>query len=244
MKRKYILAMFGLLASSAFATNVSAGLSFSRQDGLYKGREDGYILPYFDIKYNNFFARGYELGYKFYNEDYLSLAVYADLQDGYSIKGSNMDYGYRTIKKREKQLAGGLRLDAPLDIFGNKINFTTALEVGKRGEHGEVKFSKLFQVTDNFIIVPNINSKYFSKKYSRYYFGVERDELGGAIQKEYRPDNSYSVGLGIYAEYYFNRAFSVFGYANLDKYSKEVTDSPIIRNGAVSNVGVGAKFTF
>ncbi|MBQ3437185.1 MAG: MipA/OmpV family protein [Fusobacterium sp.] len=244
MKKRYLLVFMGIIATSAFANSISVGGSISKQSGLYKGSEDTNYLPYINAKIEDFYFAGTELGYKFYNSDVLDLTVYSNLYDGHSIKGSNMNYGYKTINKREKQITIGAKLEAPLYILGETINFSTSLEGGKRGIHGALKLSKTLKVFENFVLVPNINSKYFSKDYTRYYFGVEKDELGGAIRNTYTPDNAFTIGTGIYAEYYFNRAFSLFGYANIYKYSDEVRKSPIIKNDVVTNVGFGARYTF
>lgn len=244
MKKRYLLVLMGLIASSAFANSISIGGSVSKQSGLYKGSEDTVYMPYINARVGNLYFVGTELGYKFFDSDVLGLTVYSNLQDGHSIKGSDMNYGYKTINKRRRQVTAGLKLNAPLYVLGEDIDLTTSIEGGERGTHGALKLSKTLKLTDNFVLVPNINSKYFSKDYTRYYFGIEKDELGGAIQNTYSPNNAFTVGAGLYAEYYFNRAFSVFGYANIDKYSSEVRNSPIVKNEAVTNVGFGARYSF
>lgn len=244
MKKSYILISLLVFASSTFANTVSVGGVVGKQSGLYRGSEDTVFLPYVKVNYHNFYINGFKVGYKFLNTDVLDLSVYGNFQDGHSIKASNMDYGYKTINERKKQITAGIKLDAPLNIVGEKINLSTSLEGGKRGTHGKLELSKVIKISENFILIPNINSKYFEKKYTRYYFGIADNELGKAIKESYKPDNSYSVGAGIYSEYYFNRAFSAFAYISLDKYSKEVRRSPIIKNDVVTNVGMGLKFSF
>ncbi|WP_022818845.1 MipA/OmpV family protein [Fusobacterium russii] len=244
MKKKYILTALLLVSSFAFSNSISVGGVVGKQSGLYRGSEDTLILPYVKVNYANFYIDGTQIGYKFLNTDVLDLSVYSNLQDGHSIKASNMDYGYRSINERKKQITGGLKLEAPLNIVGETINLRTSIEAGRRGAHGKLELSKLIKATDNFIIIPNINSRYFEKDYTRYYFGISDNELAEAIKEKYRPDNAYTLGAGIYSEYFFNRAFSMFAYASLDKYSKEVRRSPIIKNDIVTNVGVGLKFSF
>lgn len=245
MNKKILLTMLALITTTTFANvSVSIGGVVGKQSGLYRGSEDTKYLPYINAKYENFYIRGFEIGYKFLDTDILDLTAYSNLQDGHSIKGSNMEYGYRTINSRKKQITGGLRLEAPLNVLEETINLTTTLEGGRRGIHGGLKLSKPFYLANNFIIAPNVNSKYFSKDYTRYYFGTTNEEIGGAIEKAYKPDNAYSIGVGLYAEYYFNKAFSIFGNIDIDKYSNEVRKSPIIKNQAVTNISVGAKYSF
>lgn len=244
MKKRYILATLLLISNLVYSNSISVGGAVGKRSGLYKGSEDTVILPYVKANYANFYIDGTQVGYKFLNTDVLDLTVYSSLQDGHSIKASNMDYGYKSINERKKQITGGLKLEAPLNIVGEDINLRTSIEAGRRGAHGKLELSKVIKFADNFIIIPNLNSRYFEKDYTRYYFGISDNELGGAIKERYRPDNAYTLGVGIYSEYFFNRAFSMFAYAALDKYSKEVRRSPIIKNDIVTNVGVGLKFSF
>lgn len=244
MKKRHILTAIFLISNLAFSNSISVGGVVGKRSGLYRGSEDTLILPYIRANYNNLYIDGTQVGYKFLNTDVLGLTAYSNLYDGHSIKSSNMDYGYKSIEERKKQITGGLRLEAPLNIVGEKINLKTSVEAGKRGAHGKLELSKIIKFADNFVIIPNFNSRYFDKDYTRYYFGISESELGGAIKEKYRPNNSYTLGAGIYAEYFFNRAFSTFAYASLDKYSKQVRRSPIIKNDIVTNVGVGLKFSF
>lgn len=89
-----------------------------------------------------YFCREQELGYKFYNSDVLDLTVYSNLYDGHSIKGSNMNYGYKTINKRRSklQLVQNWKL---LCMFLKQLNFTTSLEGGKEEYTVLLNFQKL-----------------------------------------------------------------------------------------------------
>jgi len=82
------------------------------------------------------------------------------------------------------------------------------------------------------------------KKYTDYYFGVDRDELGGSITNEYTPDGAFEFGAGLYGEYYFTKNISALAYVNMKQYSSEVTKSPITEDRIITNVGAGLKYTF
>ena len=68
--------------------------------------------------------------------------------------------------------------------------------------------SYLYMPAENIIISPSINTKYLSKKYTDYYFGVDRDELGGNITNEYNPDGAFEFGAGLAGIYSFTKHIS------------------------------------
>lgn len=244
MNKKYILIALILASSSLFANSFSVGGLAKKQNGLYKGVEDVNYLPYVNIKINNFYINGTELGYKFLDNSDFSLTAFSNLQDGYAIKAKNMDYGYKTINQRNKQITAGLKANFPFHIKNEKFNLSTSGEFGKKGIKSTLNLSKFFRPLENLIFIPNVNLKYFDKDYTRYYFGVKKSELGGAIKNEYNPSASYSIGLGLYTEYYFSKSFSVFTYLSAEKFSKQVKKSPITKADILTNIGLGLKYSF
>ena len=155
-----------------------------------------------------------------------------------------MDSGYRTIKKRKFQQTFGLKADVRLDEISKNLTFSPYFSVGNRGAQTGASLSYLYMPAENIVISPSISTKYLSKKYTDYYFGVDSDELGGNITNEYNPDGAFEFGAGLYGEYYFTKHISALAYVNMSRYSSEVRKSPITEDRIITNVGAGLKYTF
>ena len=155
-----------------------------------------------------------------------------------------MDSGYRTIKKRKFQQTFGLKADVRLDELSKNLTFSPYFSVGHRGTQVGASLSYLYMPAENIIISPSIGTRYLSKKYTDYYFGVDRDELGGNITNEYNPDGAFEFKTGLYGEYYFTKNISALAYVNMSRYSSKVRKSPITEDRIITNVGAGLKYTF
>lgn len=131
-----------------------------------------------------------------------------------------------------------------LNEISENLTLTPSFSIGNRGSKTGLSLSYLYIPKENIIISPSVNVKYLSKKYTDYYFGVDRDELGGSITNEYTPDGAFEFGAGLYGEYYFTKNISALAYVNMKQYSSEVTKSPITEDRIITNVGAGLKYTF
>ncbi|WP_336154143.1 MipA/OmpV family protein [Fusobacterium polymorphum] len=155
-----------------------------------------------------------------------------------------MDSGYRTIKKRKFQQTFGLKADIRLDEISENLTVTPYFSVGNRGAQTGASLSYLYMPAENIIISPSISTKYLSKKYTDYYFGVDRDELGGNITNEYNPDGAFEFGAGLAGIYSFTKHISGMIFVNVSRYSSEVRKSPITKDKTIASVGAGLKYTF
>ena len=245
--RKYlltILALFSIvvMADEDFKVSVTAG--YGTGSSIYRGRESNGIPAFINMSYKNFYLEGTEIGAEFINTDRFSATVFAEFQDGFSIKGSKMDDGYKSIKRRKFQQTFGLKADVRLDEISKNLTLSPYFSVGNRGTQTGANLSYLYMPAENIVISPSISTRYLSKKYTDYYFGVDRDELGGNITNEYNPDGAFEFGAGVYGEYYFTKHISALAYVNMSRYSSEVRKSPITEDRIITNVGAGLKYTF
>ena len=102
--RKYlliILALFSVVTMANDDFKASATLGYGTNDSVYKGKEHYRIPAFINMSYKNLYLEGTEIGAEFINTDRFSATVFAELQDGFSIKGSKMDDGYKSIKKKK-----------------------------------------------------------------------------------------------------------------------------------------------
>ena len=239
-----VLVLFSVaaMADDDFKVSVTAG--YGTGSSIYRGRESNGIPTFINMSYKNLYLEGTEIGAEFINTDRFSATVFAELQDGFSIKGSKMDDGYKSIKKRKFQQTIGLKADIGLNEISEKLTLSPYFSVGNRGSQVGASLSYAYPVGEKFILSPSISATYFSKKYTDYYFGVDRDEVGGNITNEYNPDGAFEFGAGLYGEYYFTKNISALAYVNMSRYSSEVRKSPITEDRIITNVGAGLKYTF
>ena len=245
--KKYLLIVLALFSVTAMANDdfkASVTVGYGTNDSVYKGREYYRIPAFINMSYKNLYLEGTEIGAKFIDTERFDTTLFIEFLDGYSIKGSKMDVGYRTINKRKYQQAIGLKSDIRIDEISKNLTFSPYFNIGHRGTQAGASLSYLYMPAENIIISPSINTKYLSKKYTDYYFGVDRDELGGNITNEYNPDGAFEFGAGLYGEYYFTKHISALAYVNMSRYSSEVRKSPITEDRIITNVGAGLKYTF
>ena len=245
--KKYLLTVLALFSVVAVANDdfkASVILGYGTNDSVYKGREYYRIPAFINMSYKNLYLEGTEIGAKFIDTERFDSSVFFDLQDGHYIKTSKMDSGYRTIKKRKFQQTFGLNADIRLDEISKNLTLSPYFSVGNRGTQTGANLSYLYMPAENIVISPSISTRYLFKKYTDYYFGVDRDELGGNITNEYNPDGAFEFGAGLYGEYYFTKHISALAYVNMSRYSSEVRKSPITEDRIITNVGAGLKYTF
>ena len=245
--KKYLLTILVLFSVTAVANDdfkASVTAAYGTRTSIYKGREE-YGIPIFpSFSYQNLYLKGSEIGFKFFDYDRFNSSIYVDLLDGYSIKGSRMDTGYKSINRRRYQQAVGLQANFKLNEISENLTLTPSFSIGNRGSKTGLGLSYLYMPQENIIISPSVNVKYLSKKYTDYYFGVDKDEIAGSIRNEYNPDEAFEFGAGLYGEYYFTKNISALAYVNMKQYSSEVTKSPITEDRIITNVGAGLKYTF
>lgn len=245
--KKYLLIILILFSTVVMANDdfkASVTVGYGTNDSVYKGKEYYRIPIFINTSYKNLYLEGTEIGAKFIDTDRFDTSVFLELQDGHYIKPSKMESGYRTIKKRKFQQTFGLKADIRIDEISKNLILSPYFSAGNRGTQTGTRLSYLYMPAENIIISPSISTKYLSKKYTDYYFGVDRDELGGNITNEYNPDGAFEFGAGLYGEYYFTKHISALAYVNMSRYSSEVRKSPITEDRIITNVGAGLKYTF
>ena len=170
----------------------------------------------------------------------LVLSAYVDFRDGYAVKGEKMEKGYKTFKDRKTQTAFGGRIGY---MFGNLETYVSA-QGGKRGATREIGLNYGLPIGEKFLISSGISYTSYSKKFADYYFGIHKEDMGGKLKKEYKPERGSSFGLQLGAEYRITDKFSTFALVSAEKFSKEIYNSPVIKNKASVTGGLGIKYNF
>ncbi|MDX8335978.1 MipA/OmpV family protein [Candidatus Cetobacterium colombiensis] len=244
--------IFGILAMSlstmALAENkYGVGLGVGVSNSIYKGADDkAYPVPLLDINYGNFYVKGITPGYYLFRGEDLSVSAFIDPMAGFPIKAKDMGVGYTNIDDRDFQAMVGLRADLNTGIAG--IRTGASVQFGEHGSEAKISAFRPYNINDKFTLVPGIYVKGFSGDYTDYYFGVTSDEVNRSkfdnLNREYKADAAASVGANLTAEYKWNEKFSLIGILGVEKFSSEVTDSPIVNEDPLFIASVGAKYYF
>ncbi|MGL4653945.1 MipA/OmpV family protein [Cetobacterium sp.] len=233
-----------LLAEDKFGIGVGMGLS----DSMYKGAEDkSYPMPLLDINYGDFYVKGVTVGYQFYKDDAFAASLFLNPLAGFAVDSEDLKSGYDNIDDRKFQAMFGIRLDADTGFYGVKTGLTA--QVGEHGGEGKLSAFKAYRVDEKLTVVPSIHIKGYSGDYTDYYFGVTKEEAGRPgnyklRNKAYEADAAYSIGLNITADYRLTDNVALMAFLGVEKFSSEVSDSPIVEDGVLYLVGVGAKYYF
>lgn len=228
-------------AENKFGVGIGAGVS----DSIYKGADDRvYPMPLLDINYYDFYIKGITVGYQFYKDDAFAASLFVDPLAGFAIDGADLARGYDNIDDRKFQAMFGIRLDADTGFYGVKTGLSA--QVGEHGGEGKLSAFKAYRVDEKLTIVPSLHIKGYSGDYTDYYFGVTSGEANrnSKIDRAYKADAAYSVGLNLTADYRLTDNVALMAFLGVEKFSSEVSDSPIVEDGVLYLVGVGAKYYF
>lgn len=247
--KKIIFSILALsLATTAMANNkVGVGLGAGVSNSIYKGAEDkAYPLPLLDINYGDFYVKGITAGYTFFKGEDLSLSAYLDPMAGFAIKSDDMGAGYRNIDDRDFQAMVGLRADLNTGIAGIRTGAT--VQFGEHGSEAKISAFRPYSMGEKLVLVPSIHMKGFSGDYADYYFGVTSEEVrrnsNDALKSEYKADTAFSFGTTLTAEYKMTDKLSLVGILGVEKFSDEITDSPIVDKDPIFIASIGAKYFF
>lgn len=225
------------------------GLGIGTYKSLYKGiDEKAYPVPLLDIQYGNFYIKGLDIGYGILENDNFALSVFVDPMAGYKVKGSDLASGYNKINDRDLQAMFGARLDIDPNLDGLKVGM--ALSGGQHGSKGRLGIYKPYSVTPKFVVIPSVHMIYYSSDFTDYYFGVDSEETFAnrpgnyKLKDSYSPDAAYSIGATLVGEYRLKDNIALTAFLGLEKYSNEISDSPIVEDDYIYSVGIGAKYYF
>lgn len=231
------------LAENKYGIGAGVGISNS----IYKGFENkAYPVPLLDVNYGNFYIKGITPGYFFFKDENLSLSIFVDPTAGFPIKAKDIGSGYININDRDFQAMFGLRADLETGIAG--IRMGASVQFGEHGTEAKLSAFKPCNINDQFTLVPGVHIKGFSGDYADYYFGVTSDEVNRSstdkLAKEYKADTATSFGITLTVDYKYNQKISFIGILGVEKFSNEITDSPIVNDNPLFIASIGAKYFF
>lgn len=246
--KKLLLGLGALLISSTLLAGdrTGVGIAVGAYDGLYKGtsaKDYPNPMPLLDVNYGNIYIKGLTVGYEMYKDDVFTTSLFMNPFGGYKVDGKDLSTGYDKIDDRDFQIMFGARVD----IDPNINNFRIGLlgQAGKEGAEFKASVYRPMHINEKLILVPSIHFSGYSSDYADYYFGVSADEATRSKElTEYKADATFSYGANLTAEYGLTDNIALLAFLGIEKFDKEIANSPIIEDDFLYFVGFGAKYYF
>ncbi|MGF6906834.1 MipA/OmpV family protein [Fusobacterium sp. PH5-44] len=225
------------------------GVSANYIDSFYKGKSEIRPLPLLNLRLNRFTIKGpLEVGFILYEEPRFSISLIGNplsgYFDGWSVKSSKMNDGYKNIKNRDPQLMGGLGIDFAFDedytLVGN-ANYT----FGSKGSAGVFNLSKIFLPHERLAIIPSGTLKIKDKKYVNYFTSVSKKEAENnlAIEKSHSGKMSIGAGANLTLEFALTETFLANTFIGAE-YISNIDESPIVEKNHQIYGGLGIRISF
>lgn len=225
------------------------GISANYIDSFYKGKSEVRPLPLLNLRLGRITLKGpLEVGFIIYEEARFSISLIGNplsgYFDGWAVKASKMNDGYKNIKNRDPQLMGGLGIDFSFDedytLIGNAY-----YTIGSNGSCGAFNLSKIFIPHERVSFIPSISLKIKDKKYVDYFTGVTEKEVqkNSGIDKSHKGKMSLGVGTNLTCEVSLTENIAVNTFVGAE-YIDKIKDSPIVDKNHQIYGGIGFRVTF
>ena len=198
------------------------------------------VLPLLFVQMGRFYLRGPTLGVYLYGGDALSVSAgvsldFADTRRGDSPQLADMaeldDVLLGEIEVSYEADWGELDLELAADISGTHDGYVAGLSYGYPLQIGRWE------------IEPEAGVEWRSAKVNRHYYGVGAAEVLPS-RPLYEPDAGVVYELGVTLTYPFAERHALSLVAGAERFSSEVSDSPIVERDSVASVGVSYLFRF
>ncbi len=225
------IAMTGQGASIDYNNKLNFGIGYVTTGKLFhseKTSSSESITPTIDARFASFFIKGANLGYDIFHNPLFSASIFFNGTGGYKIKPEDMEEGYKSIHERKSQPAIGGRVAVAIPFVG--VDASGNYQIGEHGSNTRIEVAKFFPLSKRFFAGPVLSVSRFSSEYVNYYFGVEENEVGGKIKNSYSTNSANAYGYGVACKYFLTTNFVASGSFGAQTFSKEISDSPIVKN--------------
>jgi outer membrane scaffolding protein for murein synthesis (MipA/OmpV family) len=111
-----------------------------------------------------------------------------------------------------------------------------------KGYIAKLDYSKMFFISENFMLRAGAGLEWHDDSYAEYYYGVRPHEVT-ASRREYHVNNYIQPGVGVFPIYKLSEKISVMAGVNLKYVPDEIRKSPTM-NGDKTEVGALAGFNY
>ena len=211
-------------------------------DSLYVGgKSRTQAIPYFSYQSEHFFFDGATLGLSAKPTDNLRLS--AIITSGFIGDNNRGDSSQLADMHKLKDVING---GFALDYSGNygDINFEVVKELSNRHKGTNASFTYSLNISlGDWVFIPAIGTSWFSSDVSQYYYGVQEDEVTSS-RAIYQPKSGFNYNAGLTLIRPFAEHHNIGLTFSHDKFSSEITDSPIVDRNNVNTVGLFYVYSF
>lgn len=203
---------------------------------------DTQLLPYLFIENSWIKLNGPNLDFKIGTLNDFSFAVRSKFSfgDGYESSDSSVFNG---MEDRDSSIWVGPSVnwespfaDISIEVLGDAMG-------NSKGQQASLELSKGFSLSPRIRIEPSLGATWFSDKYVDYYYGVNQAEAT-AIRAEYEGDSTMVINAGLRMTYNFDENQLVMFRAEMQSFSNEIKDSPLVDESTVSSFTFGYLYRF
>lgn len=219
------------------------GLGAAYVQSAYKG-VDNYarVFPMVNFTYGNFYWKMFNLGYNFYQNDDLAVALviapnFTSYDSGDSDDLSGMD-------SRELSVFTGGQISYRLKPVNLSLFAGQDVTGRTDGQEAIAKVAMPFPIRDGqIVLVPAISATWLSSDVVDYYYGVKSSEATDD-RAEYNPDSTVNTAFTLTTMIQLNQSWRVTLAYNYTHYGDEISDSPIVDKDNASSGILGVSYVF
>ena len=253
-KQLFLILSISCVFSSVFAeesavdrdkTTVMAGVGVLIIDKPYKGGDTDILpIPLFLYQKDRLVLSGTKISYYFiYDEDWALSLIGAPRFEGYDDDESRHLNG---MHDRDGTYELGMECSRKFDWGTFSAKFFADVLGEHNGQEIQLTYKKNFDNilnVKNLDVTPLVGVNWRSQQLNDYYFGVEGSEVA-AGRPEYHAGSSTGILAGLRVDYPLGQRWNLFSSLNIEWLNSEITDSPIVDEGAILSFLVGAMYRF
>ncbi|MCO4793465.1 MAG: MipA/OmpV family protein [Bacteriovoracaceae bacterium] len=223
---------------------LGVGIGYIYSESEYVGDDSKHLpMPLISYIKGNFFLRGLNAGYSFYNNDWFRSSVLVDSKffaGGYESDDSSALSG---MDERKGTVLSGGQLNFRLWKLKLDVKVMRDILGVHGGYEGELKLRTNFPISVLFkdwpftMVGASVGYQYNSHSYNNYYYGVKDSEVTSQRVKFITKD-SWSPAFGTFVRTTLSEKWKLMTFYNLKFLSEEIRNSPIVDKNKTSTLAI------
>lgn len=183
------------------------------------------VVPVFFYESERFYFRGIQAGYRFYNDQALSLSL--DLRAEFQSWKPSDSPVLQGMNTRKVTAEGGLNARYRINNWEWRAGLWQDIFGRHKGWQGELALAYNHRINHRWLIIPRIEILTVSSKKADYYFGV-REEEALPQRPQYSVGSTYSLALAASLRYQINYRWNAYADIGAAYLSSDIRNSPIV----------------
>jgi len=218
------------------------GIFVGKDKSIYVGGEDKTrVNPYLSGEWGNIYLQGPALGYKLYDQGDLTISTEIEL-DGIFNDDRDNSAELSDMTSLDSVFMVGVNTSYETDYGEFEWSVKADVSNSHDGFKSQLSYSYPFFVS-GWRVSPELSVEWASEEINQYYYGVSAADV-----RENRPFYEAKSGInyevGISAMYPFKKRHAIMLRAGYQKFSSEITDSPIVDEKSTTEFGLGYIYRF